>query len=184
MARRLLENQKIKIGWRILLLPFFLLDYFRFKKSLFVTRKNLLYTKQLAFDAAKDIYQGEDRSSEMDSIENKTKNFLDQDKKGLYTEKIRRKQLHEIELLIDHYLGLLNSNKSSYDEMIKIAYPFKKKYLSFYHTLRKAEQEVIQAAIATMRQGSKKDRAQWFKKVENVSRKAWLEEIDKIFPGS
>ena len=188
MARRLIETESVKFGWRILLLPSFLLDYSRFKKNCFLTRKNLLYTKQLAFDAAKKIFQGQARASEMASIEFKTKNLLDKDKKGLYTEKIRRKQLQEIELLIDHYLSLFNSDKADYDGMIKTVYPSKQKYMTFFNTLQRAEQEVIQAAIATVRKGSKKDRIQWFKKVENVSRKHalitfrrneyWLEDLD------
>jgi hypothetical protein len=182
MARRLIETESVKFGWRILLLPSFLLDYSRFKKNCFLTRKNLLYTKQLAFDAAKEIFQGQDRSSELASIEFKTKNLLDKDKKGLYTEKIRRKQLQEIELLIDHYISLFNSNKADYDEMIKTAYQSKQKYITFFNTLQRAEQEVIQAAITTMRKGSKKDRIQWFKKVADLSKKTRLEEIAKIFP--
>ncbi len=182
MARRLVETKSAKFGWRILLFPSFLLDYCRYKRSLFLTRKNLLFTKQLAFNAAKEIFEGKDRSSEMASIEIKTKNILDKDKKGLYTEKIRRKQLHEIELLIDHYLGIFNSNQSEYDEMIKTAYPSKQQYKTFFNTLQKAEQEVIQAAIATMRKGSKKDRFKWFKKVEDISKQVQSEEIERIFP--
>ena len=182
MARRLIENESVKFGWRILLLPSFLLDYFRFKKNCFLTRKNLLYTKHLAFDAAKEILQGQVRSSEIASIEFKTKNLLDKDKKGLYTEKIRRKQLQEIELLIDHYLSLFNSNKADYYEMIKTAYPTKQQYKTFFNTLQRAEQEVIQAAIATMRRGSKKDRIQWFKKVADLSRQVQSEEIERIYP--
>ena len=39
--------------------------YFRFKKNLWVTRKNLLFTKQLAFDGARAIFEGSDRSTEI-----------------------------------------------------------------------------------------------------------------------
>jgi hypothetical protein len=182
IARRLLENNRVKAGWRILLLPFFLLDYFRFKKNLWVTRKNILFTKQLAFDGARAIFEGSDRSTEIGAIEKKTKNLLDKDKKGFYTEKIRRKQLHEIKLLLDHYLGLLNSNRSDYDGMTKVSYQTRGKYLSFIDTLQKAEKEVIQAAVTTMRKRSKSDRRQWFKSVEEVSRQTWMDEVERIFP--
>jgi hypothetical protein len=184
IAKRLLENNRIKASWRILLLPFFLLDYFRFKKHLWVTRKNLLFTKQLAFDGARAIFEGSDRSTEIGAIEKKTKNFLDKDKKGFYTEKIRRKQLHEIELLLDHYLGLLNSDKSDYDGMTEVSYQTRGKYLSFIDTLQKAEKEVIQAAVTTMRKGSKSDRRQWFKRVKEISRQTWIDEAERIFPNT
>ena len=55
IARRLLESKEVRAGWRILLLPMFLVDYIRFRKHLWVTRKNLLFTKKLAFDGAKAI---------------------------------------------------------------------------------------------------------------------------------
>lgn len=38
-----------------------------------------LITKQLSFDAAKEIFQGQDRSFEMRAVEIKTKNLLDKD---------------------------------------------------------------------------------------------------------
>lgn len=181
IARTLVETKKVKFGWRMLLLPFFLLDYFRYKKSLILTRKNLLFTKQLSFDAAKGIFQGKDRPFEMRAVEIKTKNLLDKDRKGFYTDKIRRKQFHEIDLLITHYLGLLNSGQSKYDEMIKVVYQTKAKYLSFLSTLQKAEQEVIQASITTMKKGSKKNRIKWFKKVEETSKRAMMAEVERIF---
>ncbi len=184
IAGRLLENSRVKAGWRILLLPFFLLDYFRFKKNLWVTRKNFLFTKQLAFDGARAIFEGSDRSTEIGAIEQKTKNFLNKDKKGFYTEKIRRKQLHEIELLLDHYLGLLNSNGSDYDGLTKVSYQTRGKYLSFIDTLQKAEKEVIQAAVTTMRKRSKSDRHQWFEQVKETTKKAHLAEVNRIFPGA
>jgi hypothetical protein len=33
-----------------------------------------------------------------------------------------------------------------------------------------------------MRKGSKKDRRHWFNKVEQFSKQAWTEEIERIFP--
>jgi hypothetical protein len=182
IARRLLQSQRPGINWRLLLLPSFFIAYMRYGKNRYVTRKNLLFTKKLAFDAAKKISQGEDRSLVMGAVESKTQNLLDKERKGFYTEKIRRKQLFEIELLVDHYLKLLSSDSSAYDEMIKTAYPSRGRYLSFYGRLHKAELEVIQAATSTMRKGSKKERRQWFEKVEQFSKQAWTEEIDRVFP--
>lgn len=181
IARSLIETRRVRFGWRILFPPSLLLNYIRFRKSLILTRKNLLFTKQSAFDAAKEIFYGKDRALEIRSIEIKTKKILGKEGKGYYTEKVRRKQLHEIELLIDHYLDLLNSNRMSYGEMIKVTYQSKKRYLSFLNELHEIEQEVIQAAITTMRKGSKKDRLRWFRKVQETSKKARMEEVERIF---
>ncbi len=115
-------------------------------------------------------------------VEVKTKKLLDKERKGYYTEKLRRKQLQEIELLIDHYLHLLNSKGKNYAEMIRTTYETRQKYLSFLNRRQRSEQEVIQAAIATMKKGSKQERLTWFGRVEEVSKEARLQEVEQIFP--
>ncbi len=182
IARGLMEEIRVEFGWKALFFPFRLIDYIRFRRRLILTRKNLLFTKQLAFEAAKEIFGGKDPASKMGSIEKKTKDILDKEGKGFYTEKVRRKQLHEIELLIDHYLQLLNSSGTGYEEMIETTYRSKKKYTAFLNKLQQMEQEVIQAAITTMRKGSKNERIGWFRKVKETSKKARIEEAEKIFP--
>ena len=181
MACGIIETKQPPVNWRILLLPLWISDHIRFKKSLSLTRKNLLFTKRLAFDAAKEIFGGKDRALEFRLIEIKTKNLLDKEKKGLYTEKIRRKQFAEIDLLIDHYLALFNSNRKAYGEMVKAAYSSKKTYQSFLSKLQKSEEEVIQASITSVRRGSKKDRTRWFQKVKSTSKKIKTAEVDMIF---
>lgn len=184
VARGLIDTSRVRFGWRILLLPNFLVHYFYFRKNLSITRKNLLFTKQLAFNAAKEIFGGESQASEMRLIEIKTKKLLDREKKGYYTEKIRRKQLPEIQLLMDHYLGLLNSNVKKYAEMVKATYRSKQNYLSFLNKLQAAEKEVIQAALSTMKKGSKQERLNWFRRVEEAFKQARMEEVEKIFPAA
>lgn len=182
ISRILLAHTQVKLGWKSLLPPLLLLDYFRFKRRLYLTRKNLLLTRQLAFNAARKIHNGKDRAWEMRSIEIETKALLDKEKKGYYAPKVRRKQLYEIEILIDHYLGLLRSTPSKFNEMIKQAYPTKTIYLSFLDKLNRAEKEVMQAAISTMRKGSKKDRNKWFNKVAITISKIRIKEADHLFP--
>ncbi len=177
-----MQSSKVEFGWRVVLLFPLLETYVRFRKRLNLTRKNLLFTKRLAFAAAKEISQGKGRAEEVRFIEIKTKELLEKEKKGLYTEKVRRKQLHEIEVLVDHYLGLLNSNRASFPEMIRTSYQSYKDYLSFLHKLHHAEQEVIQATLATMRRGTKKDRRGWFRKVMETCRQVRMEEAERIFP--
>ena len=108
--------------------------------------------------------------------------MVDRDRKGYYTAKIRQKQLREIELLIDHYLDILNSDRDNYEEIIREAYQSKKRYLAFLNRLQQTEKEVIQAAMTSMRKKSKKERLMWFGKVEETSKKARMEEVERIFP--
>ena len=181
IARRLLEPGRANSIWRAFLPPSRLLDYLRFRKDLILTRKNFLFTKRLAFSAVKAISKGGNRASEIRLIEIKTRDILDKEKKGFYTEKVRRKQLHEIELLIDHYLQLLKSNTGSYAQMLRKTYPSKKKYLAFLDELQRREQEVTQAAVTSMRKGSKKDRLNWFNRVRETTRKIRMEELEAVF---
>jgi hypothetical protein len=181
IAGVLTEASKVKSGWRTLLPPLFMADYFRHLGRKRRTRKNLLFTRQLAFDAAKNVQKTKEPAWEIRRYEIKTQEILDKEKKGLYTDKIRRKQLLEIEFLMNHYLDLLDSDGSNYHDLIKTKYPSKGKYLEFLNKLKKTEAEVIQAAITTVRQGSKKERRLWYDKVKITTRKFRMEEADRIY---
>jgi hypothetical protein len=180
-ANSLVEAQKVKLNWRVLIPPLVIKDYIRYRNRLRVLRKNLIFTKQLAFDVAKNIHDGKERAWELRRIEIKTQEILDKEKKGYYTDKIRRKQFNEIELLIDYYLELMQTDQKRYAEMIKAIYPSKGNYLSFLNKLQKLEEEVIQAAITTMRKGSKKERREWFEKVRATTKKVRIAELDQIY---
>lgn len=181
IAKILLNDKKVAVDWKIILLPLFLYKVYQYRKDLGFTRKNFLFTKQLAYDAVKNIYQGKEQAWEFRRIEIQIKEILDKEKKGFYTEKIRRKQLSEIDLLIKHYLELFNAKQSKYSEIIKEKYQSKGNYLTFLSTLRKAEEDVIQAAITIMRKGTKKERREWFQKVIETTKKVRLAEAEEIF---
>jgi len=181
VANVLTKTSKAKLGWRTLLLPLFLTDYFRHFGRKRRTRKNLLFTKQLAFDAAKNVYKTGEPAWEIRKYEIKTQEILDKEKKGLYTDKIRRKQLVEIEFLMNHYLDLFNADGSSYQAVIKTKYPSRGRYQEFLNRLQKIEEDVIQAAITTVRKGSKKERRQWYDKVRATTKKIRREEAEEIY---
>ncbi len=181
IARSIVEPKPPRFGWRIFVFPSMFSDYLRFRKSLKLTRKNLLFTRQLALEAAQGILQGGDHAMEFRKVEIKTQNILDREKKGLYTEKVRRKQLYEIGLLITHYLNLLKSNQARYEEMVKAAYPSKQHYSAFFEQLQKAEREVIQASIFTVRRGSKRERLKWFEKMGRALAEERTQEAKRIF---
>ena len=181
VARILLADKKVALNWKVMVLPVFLYQRFKYSRKLRFTCKTILYTKQLAFEAAKNIDRGKDYAWEFRQIEIKTKDVLNKHKKGFYTEKIRRRQLPEIELLINHYRDLFKSNQSTYAGILREQFPAKGQYLSFLSSLHKREQDVIQAAITTMRKGTKTDRRRWFQKVMETTKKIRLAEADHIY---
>ena len=109
-------------------------------------------------------------------------NKMDHDKKELYTEKVRRKQLIEIERLMEHYLMLIRSQTSGYDHAVRAVYRSRDAYRSFLDDLHQAEADVIQAAMTTTRKGSKKERVRWFEKVKRATKDAKTVELARIFP--
>ena len=180
-SKILLDDKRVALNWKIIILPVYLYRLFKFNKNLRFTRKNLLFTKRLAFEAAKNIRQGKDQAWEFRRIEIKTSEVLNKEKKGFYTEKIRRRQLSEIELLISHYGTLLSSEQATYPEIIKDKFPSKGQYQNYLSALGKMEEDVIQAAITTMRKGTKKDRRQWFQNVRETTKSVRLADADKIY---
>jgi hypothetical protein len=141
----------------------------------------MLYTKRLAFEAAKNIDQGKDQAWEFRQIEIKTQDVLNKEKKGFYTEKIRRRQLPEIDYLINHYQVLFHSKQTTYSAIIKEIFPAKGQYLAHLSSLQKLEEDVIQAAISSMRKGTKTDRRRWFEKVREITKEIRRDQADRIY---
>ena len=181
IAGDLIDMPKSRFNWRIIIFPLFLYDFIRYRRRLQVLRKNLFFTRQFALEAANNIHDGKERAWEIRQVEIKTRDILDKEKKGFYTEKIRNRQLREIEFLIDHYLELLSTNQPGYKDAIKAAYTAKGSFLAFLNSLQKVEEDVIQAAIATMRKGTKKERRLWFDRVGAATKKNRRETADKIY---
>ncbi len=181
IVKILIDDQKVPVNWRVILLPVFLYHLYKYRNKLRFTCKNILYTKRLAFEAAKNIHQGKDQAWEFRQIEIKTKDVLNKEKKGFYTEKIRRRQLPEIEYLIDHYQSLFNSKHATYSGMIKAIFPTKGQYLAHLTSLQKLEEDVIQAAITSMRKGTKTDRRRWFEKVKATTKGVRVAEANQIY---
>ena len=181
IAASLVVLEKSKFYWRVFVFPFFLYDFIRYRRRLQVLRKNLFFTRQFALDAGKNIHQGKERTWEIRRVEIKTRDILDKEKKGFYTDKIRNKQLKEIEFLVNYYLDLLGSNQPGCKEAIKAKYTSKGSYLKFLNSLQKVEEEVIQAAVTTMRKGTKKERRLWFDKVRAATKKIRMQEADKLY---
>lgn len=184
IARSLLLPEEGSPPWWALLFPSRLAPYLAFRRDLRMMRRNLLFTKRLALKAARDVVEGQDRALAMGSIERTTRGLLDREKRGVYTEKIRRKQLLEIELLVAHYLGLLRADGRRLEDLVRACYPDRKAYLSYLGRLHEAEQGVTQASIATVRKGSKQERTRWFQRLIGRSKQVREEDADRFFPAS
>jgi len=146
-----IESKPITV-WEIMIPILFLLSFLRFKRTREIFTLNFLFTKKLALEAAFDmIKKGMSKEVVIKRIKEKTSNILAQDNKGIYSIKIRQRQLKEINLLIDHYYKLLNAEGKSYASMLKNAYQTHERYVTFLGQLGRAEKEVNRAAAQTVR---------------------------------
>ena len=182
IARGLVDTPTPSPLWRLVIFPVAMSDRIKRTRKIGETRRNLLYTKKLAFNAAKEVAAGNDRALELGAVDAKTREVLKKEQKGLYTEKIRKRQLNEIALLVDHYTQLFNADGKDYDALVRDAYGTRKVFQSFLNRLEKREEEVIQAAVSSMRTGSKKTRVAWFRKVQEVTHAVRLNDLERIFP--
>jgi 23S rRNA G2069 N7-methylase RlmK/C1962 C5-methylase RlmI len=95
-----------------------------------------------------DILKGEDRKEVLSQIEDDIKHWLVS--LNLYSERLHRKHMDVIDLLVDHYSKLLHAEGDNYPGLIKEAYQARESYETYLQRLSAAEQEVDQA-IAEIR---------------------------------
>ena len=165
--------------WEVLIPIFFILSYMKSKEQREIFAQNLLFTKKLALQAAYDMIKKDDsREFAVGQILKKTDDLLAALPDNVYSETIRREQLKEIDLLIDHYCRLFDGDGKNYSALVIYAYPQREAYVDFQEKLKWAEKNVTEAARQTL--GGNTDSAMAARIEETMSavRKA---EIDNIF---
>jgi hypothetical protein len=165
--------------WDVLIPIVFLFGFLKFKRARETFALNFMFTKELALEAAFDmIKKGETKEKAMARIKDKTSHLLASDQKGIYSVKIRQKQMREIELLVDHYHRLLNAEGKTYPSMVKHGYGSRKDYAAFLKQLEQAEKEVNRAATQTLRTSSAPEIVS---KMEEAADRVRSAEVEKIF---
>ena len=97
---------------------------------------------------------------------------------GIYSEEIRREQLKEIDLLLDHYCRLLNSEGDNYDSLAFNAYQTPDRLADFFEQLQEAEESVGRAAHNTL--GGDAD-THTFERMKAAMKRSRLKETETIF---
>ena len=167
--------------WDFVMPPLLIINLLkhRRKKESFIL--NLLFTKNMALEAARDM-AGQDipREKALQKAEEATAKVLAADTRGIYAEKVRQKQLKEIDLLAAHYHGLIMTEGKAYDEMVTAAYPDRQGYLDFLRRLNQAEKEVNHAALGTV--GRNEASVSFIERMEKALEKVRRMDADKYFP--
>lgn len=144
-------KQKPLSVWEVLLPIIFIFSYIKSRESREVIAQNVMFTKKMAMQAALDMLKnGQSRESVMGRIRSKTQEMIASVPGGIYSADIRREQLKEIDLLVDHYCSLLNSEGNDYNTLVFNAYRTPGRLADFFMRLQKAEESVGLAARKTL----------------------------------
>ena len=166
-------------AWDIMIPIVFIYNFLRFKRAREIFTLNFLFTKKLALQAAFDmIKKGQSKQEVVARIKDKTSDLLASDKKGIYSIKIRQKQMKEMDLLIDHYYKLLNAEGKDYSSMLRNAYHTQQDCAAFWGQIQGAEKEVNRAARQTLGTTSA---SEIVSKMEETVQSIRTAEVEKIF---
>jgi hypothetical protein len=165
--------------WDFMIPVVFILNFMKGKQARELFIQNYIFTKQLALEAAFDISKKTlSREEALARIESKTVDLLASEAREIYSNEIRREQMKEIDLLIDHYLKLLGSDGDDYISFVADAYRDGQRYSIFLEQLMAAEKKVSQAAQQTL--GDKTDTAA-LSTIEATTARIRMAEVEKIF---
>jgi hypothetical protein len=165
--------------WDVLIPIVFLFNFLRFKRAREIFALNFMFTKKLALESAFDMTKkGQSKEEAMGRIKDETSHILASDKEGVYSIKIRQKQMKEIELLVEHYHKLLRTEGKDYESMVKDAYKSREGYATFLKQLELAEKDVNRAATQTLRTSSAPEIVS---KMEEAMDRIRAAEIERIF---
>ena len=165
--------------WEVTIPIIFIFSYMKSKETREVFVQNVMFTKKMAIQAAFDILKkGQTRESVMERIRSKTREMIASVPGGIYSAEIRREQLKEIDLLVDHYSRLLNSQGNDYDSLVLNAYQTPDRLADFFERLQEAEDSVGRAAHNTL--GGSAD-TPTLERMKAAMKKSRLKETEKIF---
>ena len=112
------------------------------------------------------------------SEKEKTDSLLATVPQDIYSQAIRGEQMKEVDLLIDHYAKLILAQGEDYAELVVGAYDTKESYLSFQQKLKRAEENVTQAARRTL--GAQAD-SEMVARIRTATEQLRRAEVERIF---
>jgi hypothetical protein len=165
--------------WEVTIPIIFIFSYMKSKETREVFVQNVMFTKKMAMQAAFDMLKKDQtRQSVMERIRSKTRDMIASIPDGIYSAEIRQEQLKEIDLLVDHYSRLLNSQGDDYDSLVLNAYRTPDRLADFFERLQEAEEGVGRAARNTL--GGNAD-THTLERMKAAMKNSRLKETEKIF---
>jgi hypothetical protein len=133
--------------WEVMVPIIFIMNFFANRQRRDLFAQNVLFTKKLALTGARDIRKNDLAKDDIHKrIIAQTDQVLAADEAGVYSEAIRASQMEEIDLLIEHYLKLLDAEGKTYPQLVRAAYPGRVAFQGFLNSLGRAEKNVVETA--------------------------------------
>jgi len=178
VAASLIQSKPVSV-WEIMIPVIFILNFAKIKQSREVFVQNHLFTKTMALKAAFDMSKKRlSRQEVLDRIDSQTRKTLASVPETLYSDEIRREQIKEIELLLDHYGMLFKAAGRDYPALVTDAYQTREHYAAFHRQLKAAENDVLVAARRTL--GDQAD-SQAAGRLEEITDRIRAAGVHKIF---
>ncbi len=163
--------------WHFIIPGMFIFDFLRRNSETKRYSELFLFPRKSALDGTVCVLKGDDRGQTLCRVEEDIRQWLMSLK--LFSERLLRGHMEQIQLLIDHYIKLFQAEGTSYPELVRNAYKIQDLFMSYLQRLAATEQEVDRA-VAEIYGGSpeiwerlRAEQAQ----VEELRRK----EIQRIF---
>ncbi len=177
VAGQLIEFPEVSV-WEVIIPILFAFKFANLKNRRETFILNHLFTKELALKAARNIAMGYEEKEALARVKERTQRILEEDKGGLYSEKIRCKQFKEITLLMDHYGKLIEAEGTDYETLVINTYGGRSHFEAFLSQLAGAEAETVQAAQQTL--GTKAN-LELASRIESITATVRMAMVDKIF---
>lgn len=132
--------------WHYVIPGMFIIDFLRRGSTIRKYTETFMFPRKLALQAARDLSGDHTKASMAPSRETEIKNWLTALK--LDSQDLVMAQKQTVDLLIDHYVKLLQAEGESYYDLIQNAYSSPKSFEFHLRQITTAENEVDRAILA------------------------------------
>jgi hypothetical protein len=133
-------------AWYYLIPGMFIFDFLRRSSTIRKYTETFMFPRKLALDGARSLLAGETRADIDSHLEGEIKRWLVAHR--LESRDLVQAQKETVDLLMDHYLKLLQAEGESYYDLIEHAYASRENFETHLQQISAAENKVDQAILA------------------------------------
>lgn len=133
-------------AWHYLIPGMFIIDFLRRSSTIRKYTETFMFPRKIALEGARSISGGETRAAIDSHLEGEINSWLITHR--LDSQDLLQTQKDTVDLLMDHYLKLLQAEGESYYDLIEHAYSSRENLEAHFQQIAAAENKVDQAILA------------------------------------